>query len=141
MSPLKSPDSDGFPIIFYQKFWDIIGPNVISSVLEFFNTKKLHILIKFTYVVLITKVKQPSKMTDFWPVSLGNVIYKLGSKVIANRLQWVLPLMIWPTQSVFVPNRLNTDNVLLAFELMHFINSNQQSKDGFMTLKLDVSKT
>lgn len=65
MSPLKSPDSDGFPIIFYQKFWDIIGPNVISSVLEFFNTKKLHILIKFTYVVLITKVKQPSKMTDF----------------------------------------------------------------------------
>lgn len=79
-------------------------------------------------------------MTEFRPISLCNVIYKLGSKVIANILKTILPFLISPTQSAFVPNRLITDNVLLAFELNHHINSKPKGKDDFMTLKLDVSK-
>lgn len=41
MSPLKSPGSNGFPVLFYQKYWSIIGPNAISSVLEFLNSNSL----------------------------------------------------------------------------------------------------
>lgn len=48
--------------------------------------------------------------------------------------------MILPIQSAFVTNRLITDNVLIAFELNHFIKSKPKSKDDFMMLKLDVSK-
>lgn len=87
MSPIKSPGPDGFPVLFFQKFWGTIGPNVISRVLEFLNEKKLPAPINFTFVVLIPKVKNPSKMTDLRPISLCNVVYKLGSKVIANRLK------------------------------------------------------
>lgn len=79
-------------------------------------------------------------MTDFRPISLCNVIYKLCSKVITNRLKSVIPAMISPIQLAFVPNRLISDNVLLAFELNHFIKSKPKSKEDFMTLKLDVSK-
>lgn len=79
-------------------------------------------------------------MTESRPFSLSNVIYKLGSKVIANRLKTVLPSMISLTHLAFVPNRLITDNVLLAFELNHNINSKPKGKDDFITLKLDVSK-
>lgn len=79
-------------------------------------------------------------MTDFRSISLCNVIYKLGFKVIANRLKSILPAMISPIQSAFVHNRLISDNVLLAFELNHFIKSKPKSKEDFMTLKLDVNK-
>lgn len=79
-------------------------------------------------------------MTDFRRISLCNVLYKIGSKAIANRLKPALDIIISPSQSAFVPNRLITDNVLVAFELNHFIRTNSRSKHDYMTLKLDVSK-
>lgn len=108
--------------------------------LEFLNSKSLPHPLNFTFIVLIPKVKKPFKMTKFRPISICNVIYKLGSKVIANRLKSVIPAMILPIQSAFVPNRLITDNVLIAFELNHFIKSKPKSKYDIMTLKLDFSK-
>lgn len=140
MYSLKSPDPDGFPALFYTRFGKVVRPNVVISVLKFLNSKTLPQPLNFTFIVLIPKHKNPSKMTEFCPISLCNVIYKLGSKVIANRLEFVLPSMMSPIQSAFVPNCLINDNVLLAFELNHFIKSKPNSKDDFMTLKLDVGK-
>ncbi|KAL0347722.1 UNVERIFIED_CONTAM: hypothetical protein Scaly_1788200 [Sesamum calycinum] len=63
-----------------------------------------------------------------------------GPNAIANRMKPILDRIISPSQSTFVPGRLISDNILLAFELNHFLNSKSRGEQGWMALKLDVSK-
>ena len=74
------------------------------------------------------------------PISLCNVVYKLISKTLANRLKALLPHIISENQSAFTSDRLITDNVIVAFKLMHFLNHKFAGKEGFMAAKLDMSK-
>ena len=56
-----------------------------------------------TIISLIPKVDTPEKVTDLHPISLCNVVYKVVSKVLSSRLRDVLPNIITPFQSAFVP--------------------------------------
>lgn len=140
MSPLKSPGLDGYTVIFYNKYWPIIGSYVTNYVLDFVNNHKLPAPMNFTYIVLIPKTKNPSKMSDFRPIILCNVIYKIGAKMVANRLKPHLCDIISPTQSAFVPKCLIPDNVLAAFETHHYINSYASRTKKIRSLKLDIKK-
>ena len=79
-------------------------------------------------------------MTDFCPISLCNVAYKIASKTIANRLKHVLPQLVCEIQSAFMAERLITDNVLVASETMYHISQKRKRTIGEMALKLDMSK-
>ena len=79
-------------------------------------------------------------MTDFRLINLCNVVYKLISKILANKLKPFLPHIINENQSAFTFDRLITDNVIVAFELMHFLNHKSAGKEGFIVAKLDMSK-
>ncbi|KAL0398047.1 UNVERIFIED_CONTAM: hypothetical protein Scaly_0253100 [Sesamum calycinum] len=111
MSPLKSPGPDGMPPLFYQKFWHVVRSDVISCVLSFLNHFSLPSGFNATNIVLIPKCKQPQSLTQYRPISLS-----------------------------FVPGRLITDNVLLAFETNHFLHTHSKGLKHFMNLKLDISK-
>ena len=93
-----------------------------------------------TNIALIPKINNPTKMTKFRPISLSNVIYKIISKILANRLKTILPQIISENQSAFLSKHLITDNVLVAFELMHYVDHKRDEKDCFMVVKLDMSK-
>ena len=93
-----------------------------------------------TFICLIPKVKSPQKITEFHPISLCNVSYKIISKVLANWLKKILADVINESQSAFVPGRQIMDNVLVAFETMHYINGRRKGKKALMALKLDMSK-
>ena len=69
-----------------------------------------------------------------------NVVYKLISKVLANRLKRVLDAVIDESQSTFVQGRLIIDNVIVAFETMHYIDQRKKGKEALMAEKLDMSK-
>ena len=113
---------------------------MIMTVLSSLNSGNLPPSINHTFVTLIPKVKNLDKVTEYRPISLCNVIYKLISKVLANRLKEILPTVIFDTQSAFVLGRLIIDNVLIAFETLHHMHNQRQGKMGLMALKLDMSK-
>lgn len=96
--------------------------------------------ICFTHVVLVPKVNEPQDMSHLCPISLCNVIYKIGAKVIANRLKGMATI-ISPNQSAFMPGRLIYDNSLVAAEIRHFLHNKMSGRDGFFALKLDISKS
>ena len=118
----------------------MVGDDVINAVLDFLNNGAMSPDVNVTQIVLIPKIKSPKKMSDFRPISLCNVIYKTISKVLANRLKQILPQLISPTQNAFVPGRLITDNILVAYEQLHAMHSRKKGKTGSFALKLDVSK-
>jgi hypothetical protein len=140
MHPLKLPGPDGFSACFYQKAWDMVKVEVCNTVLSFLNFEVFDIGLHVTYIALIPKLKNSICVTDFRPISLCNVIYKLIFKVIANRLKKVLPHVILSNQSAFILWRLITDNVLVAFEAMHTMDERMKGREEYMALKLDMSK-
>ena len=121
MHPRKAPGPDSMSAIFYQKYWDIIGYDVIKNVLNILNFNAPIAELNKTNIALIPKINNPTKICEFRPISLCNVSYKIVSKVLANRLKPFLPSIIFENQSAFVLGRLITDNVLVAFEIMHYL--------------------
>ena len=85
-------------------------------------------------------MKNPTKITQYKPISLSNIVSRIASKVLANRLKTFLPHIISENQSAFMTKRLITNNVLKAFENMHHISQKKNGKVGEMALKLDMSK-
>ena len=113
MGLIKALGLDGMNALFYQKFWHIVGDDVINAVLDFLNTGHMEPNINFTHIVLIPKIKSPEFFFDYRPIILCNVIYKINSKVLANRLKQILPQLIAPSQSAFIPSYLIFENVLV----------------------------
>ena len=140
MHPTKAPGLDGMSAIFLQKYWDVVGNDIMHMVLNVLNSNMSIADINRTNFTLIPKINSPSRLFDFRPISLCNVVYKLVSKVIANRLKNILPQIISENQSVFLSERLITDNVLVTFELMHYLEHKKEGKENFMAVKLNMSK-
>ncbi|XP_057422210.1 uncharacterized protein LOC130716023 [Lotus japonicus] len=140
MHPIKASGIDGFPALFYQKFWHIVGDEVAAFCLQVLNGTLSPAMINQTLLVLIPKVKKSVHANQFRPISLCNVLFKLITKVLANRMKLILPDLISEAQSAFVPGRLITDNALIAYECFHYMKKRVTGKRGMMALKLDMSK-
>lgn len=77
---------------------------------------------------------------EFRPISFYNVICKIIAKIFANRFKTIILSIISPNQSAFVPGRLLTNNIIIAYETLHYIITKCKGNNIFMALKLDMIK-
>jgi hypothetical protein len=140
MHPFKSSGLDGFSACFYQHSWATVRPDVGKVVLDFLNHGIFDPSLNIRHIVLIPKNKNPTEVIDYQPFSLCNVLYKFMAKVLANIMKKILNSIILPSQSAFLPGRFIMDNVIVAFEALHSMNTRLKGRKGYMALKLDMSK-
>lgn len=84
MYPIKASGTDGFPALFFQKYWKIIGDKMVESCMDILNGRRSKKDWNSTYIALISNVKNPWMVLDFRPISLFNVSYKIVSKVLCQ---------------------------------------------------------
>ncbi|XP_057854761.2 uncharacterized protein LOC131064586 [Cryptomeria japonica] len=117
----KSPGPNDFPALFFQKFWDILAKDILGVVEE--SRAGGFVLRDFnnTFIALIPKKAEITSFDDFYPISLCNTIYKIISKVMANRLKQILDLVISSEQSGFAPGKSIYEGIILAHEVIYSI--------------------
>ncbi|KAA3486936.1 reverse transcriptase [Gossypium australe] len=96
--------------------------------------------INGTNIVLIPKTNSPSNMNQFRSISLCNMLYKIISKILVNRFRKVLNICIDEYQCAFILGRQITDNILVAYKILHSFKKKKKGSTESFALKLDTSK-
>ena len=119
----KAPGLDGFTTLFYRKYQDSVKIEVLQCIWNFFQNNSLPRNQNHSFIALVPKLSGFYTANQFRPICLCNIVYKIISKVLANRLKVHLHNIISPLQSTFVPSRNIQDNTILAHELLHSFKS------------------
>ncbi|XP_022032624.1 uncharacterized protein LOC110933726 [Helianthus annuus] len=134
----KAPGPDGYTSDFFKKSWSIVGNEVTTAIIDFFESGRLLQEINHTFLALIPKVPTPGVVTDYRPISCCNVVYEAISKILTARILEGLKDIISENQSAFVPGRRISDNIMLTQELMH--NYHRQMGPPRCAMKVDIQK-
>ncbi|GJW10716.1 RNA-directed DNA polymerase, eukaryota, reverse transcriptase zinc-binding domain protein [Tanacetum coccineum] len=98
----KAPGPDGFSFAFVKKYWDIIQKDLYDFINSFFASSELPYEANSSFITLIPKVNNPTLITDFRPISLIGIHYKIIAKILANRLSKVIDKIVSKEQSAFI---------------------------------------
>lgn len=100
--PFKALSPDGIHPFFYQKYLHLVGDSVFNFCEQVFSNYRIPDKINLTYLCLIPKIFGVSTTSQFRPISLCNIIDKIITKIIVNRIKPLLPLTIGPIQASFL---------------------------------------
>ena len=101
----KALGPDGFTMAFYHYCWGVVERNVLAVFEEFYQYSKLEKSLNANFIALIPKKNGASNIRDFRPISLVGSVYKILTKVLANRLKEVLDQLISKSHNSFVGGR------------------------------------
>lgn len=116
-----------------------MGEEITIAVQGMFQLGNLTPDLNKAIICLILKGEAPTSLNKFRPISLCNVLLKLVSKILANRIK---PLMLKLTgvhQASFISGRSGVDNAVVAHELVHSMTRRKGPRGGFI-LKVDLEK-
>ena len=134
----KSPGTDGLQAEFYKHFWKELHVDMIHSFNFAFDSGSLSISQRRGIITLIPKPNKDTTLLDnLRPISLLNIDYKILTKVIAKRLEKVLPKIINPDQTGYVKNRFIGENIRLISDIMSYT---EESSILGIALFLDFKK-
>ncbi|KAL5556427.1 hypothetical protein UlMin_038663 [Ulmus minor] len=141
MGAFKAPGPNGMPVLFYKNYWNTVGHDLVAAVHEFFLMAYMPASINASSIVLIPRKPNPTRPNYFRPILVCNVVYRVITKLLANRLKLHLDRLICPTQNAFVPGKSIHDNSILFQEVIHSMKK-KKKKDahGWMGLKIDLEK-
>jgi hypothetical protein len=134
-----APGPDGLNAAFYKSAWPWINDDVYKVVKDFYTHAHMPAEMNQTYITLIPKNNHPISPQDYRPISLCNVIYKIISKSLANRLKNHLPGYVSQAQSAFIANRHISSNIVITQEIIHSFNLTSCKTNAFI-LKIDLAK-
>ena len=112
MKNSKSPGSDGISTEFFKIFWQDLKTYYINSINYSFEQYSLTDLQKQGLITLLPKPdKDLTHLSNWRPISLLNVDYKIATKSIANKIKLVLTNIINPSKTGFTKGRYIGENI------------------------------
>ncbi|XP_058775306.1 uncharacterized protein LOC131649564 [Vicia villosa] len=129
---------DGFGAVFFQKYWDIVKHDVSNAVIQFFTTGWILPGFNTNAIILIPKIKGADSLELFRPIAVSNFKFKIISKVLADRLASIMPVLVLQEQRGFIHGRHIHECIGLASEAINLLDS--KSWCGNIALKVDISK-
>ncbi|GJS06333.1 RNA-directed DNA polymerase, eukaryota [Tanacetum coccineum] len=133
----KSPGPDRYTLEFFRRYWRFVGPYFCSDVECFFDNGTFLKGSNSSFIALIPKVMDAKFFTDFRPISLIGCVYKVITKILANRLATVISDLVSDIQSAFVANRQILDGSFILNELFAWC---KREKKKAMIFKVDFAK-
>ena len=133
----KAPGPDGFTLAFWQSCWEFIKEEILEMFKEFYEHSSFLKSLNNTFLVLSPKKSGAEDLGGFRPISLLEGLYKLLTKVLANRLKIVVGKVVSTSQNAFVRGRQILYASLIANEV---IDSWQKRKEKGLICKLDIEK-
>ena len=125
MGRRRSPGSNSLPVKFYLLFWEIIGEDLVEVLNHSYEVSTLPLSMRHAMITLVHKKGDKDNLSNWRPISLLNVDYKIGSKSLANRLQLGLEHVLHTNQTCNVPGCSITDNLLLIRDSFEYIYQKQ----------------
>jgi hypothetical protein len=136
--PKKAPGPDGFTGLFYRVAWDIIVSDLMKAIrlLENGGQQGLN-LLNDALLVLLPKTSEAAGPSDYRPISLIHSFGKLFTKIMARRLQPLMPTLVEPCQSAFIKGRPIHENFIYVQGVIHSL---KRKKISALMMKLDILK-
>ncbi|XP_043697111.1 uncharacterized protein LOC122647869, partial [Telopea speciosissima] len=134
----KAPGPDGFGAGFYKHSWEVIGEELTHAVQWFFANSFMPRSINATFITLVPKSGDVSTFAGFRPIALCNLLYKIITKILSNRIQHVIGSVVSHNQSAFIKGRSIVDNILVCHDIVRGIE--QKAANPTAVLKVDLHK-